>query len=76
MARTLWSGDAAEGTYEFGKAFVRSVAAGDPSWIRSPFRDGMNSLAAVLAANESHARNGARIHLADWLAAVTPSGSG
>ena len=70
VARKLWSGDAAEGTYEFGKAFVRSVAAGDPLWIRSPFRDGMNSLAAVLAANESHARNGARIHLAEWIGTV------
>lgn len=74
VARTLWSGDAAEGTYEFGKAFVRAIAEGDASLIRSPFRDGMNSLAAVLAANESHARNGTRIQLADWLAAVTPSG--
>ncbi len=49
---------------------MRSVAKGDSSLIRSPFRDGMNSLAAVLAANESHARNGARIHLAEWIETV------
>ena len=70
VARTLWSGPAAEGTHEFVKAFVRAVAEGDSSLIRSPFADGMNSLAAVLAANESHARDGVRIHLADWIAAL------
>ena len=70
VARTLWSGPAAEGTYEFGKAFVRAVAEDDCSLIRSPFADGMNSLAAVLAANESHAKGGLRIHLVDWIATL------
>src|SRR5439155_17262969 len=39
-------------------AFVRAVRERDPGLVRSPYSDALNSLAAVLAANESAARSG------------------
>jgi myo-inositol 2-dehydrogenase / D-chiro-inositol 1-dehydrogenase len=39
-------------------AFVRAVREGDPSAVRSPYSEALNTLAAVLAANESAARGG------------------
>jgi len=43
------------------RAFVRAARAGDPAAVRSPYRDALNSLAAVLAANVSAARDGERV---------------
>ena len=45
------------------ETFINAVATGDASAIRSPFKDGMNSLAAVLAANASHELQGEKINL-------------
>lgn len=54
-------------TLEIARAFVTAVAQNDPSLIRSPFSDAMNSLAAVLGANVSDERNGERVVIADLL---------
>ena len=48
---------------EINHTFLSAVATGDRSFIRSPFSDAMNSLAAVLAANASHVLQGERIVL-------------
>jgi predicted dehydrogenase len=42
-------------------AFIRAVRERDPAAVRSPYADALNSLAAVLAANESAARGGEMI---------------
>lgn len=47
------------------RTFLSACASGDASSLHSTFESSMNSLAAVLAANESHARNGERILLDD-----------
>ncbi|MGA1196310.1 MAG: Gfo/Idh/MocA family protein [Candidatus Latescibacterota bacterium] len=54
-------------TYEINKAFVQAVQSGDESGMRNTFASSMNSLAAVLAANVSHMRNGERIDLDAFL---------
>ena len=51
-----------EGNVAFAKqarAFVEAVRAHDPSMVKSPYGDALNSLAAVLGANESAANGGA-----------------
>jgi myo-inositol 2-dehydrogenase / D-chiro-inositol 1-dehydrogenase len=40
------------------EAFVRAVRAGDPTAVRSPYSEALNSLGTVLAANESARRGG------------------
>ena len=45
------------------RAFISAIATNDPTMIRSGFSEAMNSLAAVLAANVSHALHGERIDL-------------
>jgi predicted dehydrogenase len=50
------------------EAFISAVEKGDPSMMRSPYSNSMNSLAAVLGANESAARNGAVLNLNDYVA--------
>jgi myo-inositol 2-dehydrogenase/D-chiro-inositol 1-dehydrogenase len=45
------------------RAFVKAVASGDASLLRSPYSDALNSLAAVLAANISASRGGEVIDL-------------
>ena len=50
-------------TYEINRAFVNAVQSGDESCMRNTFASSMNSLAAVLAANVSHSREGERIGL-------------
>ncbi len=50
------------------QAFVKAVRAGDPSLTKSPYADGLNSLAAVLGANASAERGGALIRLDDFVA--------
>ena len=52
-----------DATEAIGRAFVQAVQTGDPTRVRSTFSGSMNSLAAVLAANVSHERNGERIDL-------------
>ena len=70
VERRIWDGAFSDGTYDFGKAFVEAVAHADGTLIRSPFADGMNSLAAVLAANQSHDQGGSRIQIANWIDAA------
>lgn len=51
-----------EGNVAFAKqarAFVEAVRAHNPSMVKSPYGDALNSLAAVLGANESAANGGA-----------------
>ena len=50
-------------TYEINRAFVNAIQSGDESCMRNTFASSMNSLAAVLAANVSHSRDGERIDL-------------
>ena len=40
------------------QTFFRAVLSGDPSFIRSPYSDGIKSLALTVACNESMARHG------------------
>lgn len=59
-------GEPEEGNVAFAKqtqAFVEAVRDKDPSKVKSPYRDALNSLAAVLAANESAANGGAVVDL-------------
>ena len=50
------------------QAFVKAVQAGDASVMRSSYASSMNSLAAVLGANASAARDGELIQLKDFTA--------
>lgn len=54
-------------TLEIARSFVKAVANNDPSGIRSPFDDAMNSLAAVIGANVSDKLDGVRVNLAELL---------
>ncbi|MCB0125606.1 MAG: hypothetical protein KDE58_25300, partial [Caldilineaceae bacterium] len=54
-------------TLAISRAFVTAVAKNDASYIRSPFDDAMNSLAAVLGANISDALGGQRVYLEELL---------
>ena len=60
-------GDRGDSTFEVNRAFVQAVAQRNPSAVRSPFHDAMHSLAAVLGANISSMRNGARVSLEELL---------
>lgn len=60
--------EAKNGTLEIARAFVTAVAQNDPTLIRSPFPDAMNSLAAVIGANVSDQLDGRRVMVADLLA--------
>ena len=66
QASTLWQGIPMEGTYRFAKSFLEAVKSEDASYMKSPFGDGMNSLAAVLAANASHEMEGRRIFIEEF----------
>ena len=50
-------------TEEISRTFVHAIATKDRKALRSTFKSGMNSLAAVLGANLSHQLNGQRIYL-------------
>jgi predicted dehydrogenase len=55
-----------EGNVAFAKqarSFVSALQANDPSMVKSPYSDGVNSLAAVLGANESAANGGKVVDL-------------
>lgn len=67
VQRELEVAPAQDTTLAVSRAFVEAVAHNDPSRIRSPFADAMNSLAAVLAANVSDELKGARVNLHDLL---------
>ena len=56
-----------DATDDLNRAFVGAVRQGDPSILRSTFGSSMNSLAAVLGANASHALEGRRIDLHRFL---------
>ena len=56
---TVWEeADQPSAFYLQSQAFIRAARAGDPTAVRSPYGDALNSLAAVLAANASAARGG------------------
>jgi myo-inositol 2-dehydrogenase / D-chiro-inositol 1-dehydrogenase len=48
-------------------AFIAAVKAGDPGAVRSPYAEALNSLTAVLGANLSAEKDGARVALADMV---------
>ena len=49
------------------EAFISAVEANDPKLLRSPYRDALNSLAAVLGANRSAELGGELVHLMDLM---------
>ncbi|MBT3602340.1 MAG: hypothetical protein HN521_04665, partial [Candidatus Latescibacteria bacterium] len=59
--------DSCDTTYEINKGFIEAIQTGDKSKLSNTFESSMNSLAAVLAANISHERNGERIDLDAFL---------
>lgn len=67
VRHTLYEGRGGDSTYEISRAFVQAIAENRPELIRSPFHDGMNSLAAVLAANVSDALGGQRVEIGELL---------
>ncbi len=56
-------------TYEINKAFIQAIGDNRPDLIRSSFDDGMNSLAAVIAANVSDELGGQRVDVNELLTA-------
>ncbi len=65
----IWQGTPEDGTYRFARGFITAVRQQEPACIKSPFDDGMHSLASVLAANASHDLAGRRIQVREFLAA-------
>jgi predicted dehydrogenase len=53
-------------TLKLNHAFVRAVAENTPALLKTDFRGGLNSLAAVLAANVSDERGGERVSLDEF----------
>ena len=68
VRHTLPMPERCDTTYEINRAFITAVQSGDKSGMRNTFASSMNSLAAVLAANVSHLRDGERIDLNAFLA--------
>lgn len=54
-------------TLAIASSFVQAILQNDPSLVRSPFPDAMNSLAAVLAANVSDELGGERVNIDELL---------
>jgi predicted dehydrogenase len=54
----LWEGEPGDPFTLQARAFLQAVRDQDPEAVRSPYSGALNSLAAVLAANESAARDG------------------
>ena len=54
-------------TPDADEMFIRAVATGDRSLLRSPFDDALATLAVTLAANQSAANSGERIRMKDFL---------
>jgi predicted dehydrogenase len=63
LRRSLPLGPRVDALAAIHRAFLQAVVARDPTGLHSTFASSMNSLAAVLAANESHASGGERIML-------------
>ncbi len=64
-------GSKEEGNVAFAKqahAFIEAVRANDPSLVKSPYGDALNSLAAVLASNESAINGGAVVDVKGMVA--------
>ena len=68
-ALTVWQGSSEDGTYLLAKGFINAILEQDVSSIKSPFADGMHSLASVLAANASDELAGRRIYVKEFLSA-------
>ena len=66
-------GEKQDSTEAIARAFVGAVAAGSDSGLQSTFGSSMNSLAAVLAANVSHEREGERVDLEAFATSVVYS---
>jgi predicted dehydrogenase len=70
----IWEAEAPANAFALqAAAFVRAVREGDPTAIRSPYSEALNTLAAVLAANESAARGGEWIDIAAMTEAARQS---
>jgi predicted dehydrogenase len=60
----VWEGDPAPDPFALqAEAFVRAARTGDPTAVRSPYSEALNSLAVVLGANRSAAEEGRPIPL-------------
>jgi predicted dehydrogenase len=49
------------------RAFLQAVRDGNPAGVKSPYPEALNSLAAVLAANESAARGGELVRIEEFM---------
>ena len=66
---TIWETAESDNAFALqAQAFVKAVRAGDANMMRSSYATSMNSLAAVLGANASAARDGTVIRLDDFTA--------
>ena len=64
---TVWETTESHNAFALqAQAFVKAVQADDASMMRSSYASSMNSLAAVLGANASAARDGKLIQLKDF----------
>jgi myo-inositol 2-dehydrogenase/D-chiro-inositol 1-dehydrogenase len=69
--KVVWETDTPGNAFALQAAeFVRAVREGDPTALRSPYPEALNTLAAVLAANESAARGGEWIDVSAMTAAA------
>ena len=60
----VWKAETGDVAFEKqARAFIEAVREKDPEKVKSPYRDGLNSLAAVLGANESAANGGTVVDL-------------
>lgn len=62
--QVIWEEEAPANAFALqAAAFVRAVREGDPTAVRSPYSEALNSLEAVLGANDSAARGGQLLEL-------------
>jgi predicted dehydrogenase len=72
--RTLWEAEEPGNPFALqAAAFLRAVRQGDPTAVRSPYHEALNSLEAVLAANASAAQEGIPISVIGWVPGPAPS---
>jgi myo-inositol 2-dehydrogenase / D-chiro-inositol 1-dehydrogenase len=70
--RVVWEQDPPGNAFELqAAAFARAVREKNPEGVRSPYHEALNSLAAVLGANESAARGGEVVHVRERPAVET-----
>jgi hypothetical protein len=67
VRKLLFEGRGGDDTFAISQVFIQAIAEGRPELIRSPFSDGMNSLAAVLGANVSDQLGGERVNVEELL---------